>query len=394
MNVSQTASHDEPIPDIPVKTICRLALLVNFVAPYRIKLLEELATQVGELKVFVSTKMESNRPWTFQAGMLDITLQRTWTFTANHRRSSGITQRLFIHIPYDTLILLIRYKPQVVISGEMGMRSLQAALYRWLRPRSRLLIWATLSEHTEKEWGIVRRTLRRLIVQSADVVLVNGQSGARYIEQLVSSKRITVVNQPIAVEPFLKWPVQRHGAQSRHLLFSGRLIAQKGVFELQDTVARCAATLPNQIFEITWAGDGEERPGLEATKMPANVRQTFTGHLDYEALGQLYSCCGALVLPTMFDEWGLVVNEALTSGLPVVGSIYSQAVTELVEDGVTGWHFDPKVAGSLQSALVRFFEEPEDRLAVMRLRARDRAMQVTISGAVQHILAAAHSVVD
>ena len=50
---------------------------------------------------------------------------------------------------------------------------------------------------------------------------------------------------------------------------------------------------------------------------------------------------GVLVFPTLADEWGLVVNEALAAGVPVLGSLYSQAVEELVRDGENGWTFRP-----------------------------------------------------
>ena len=43
---------------------------------------------------------------------------------------------------------------------------------------------------------------------------------------------------------------------------------------------------------------------------------------------------GIFVLPTLADEWGLVVNEAMASGLPVLGSVYSQAAHELCGDGI------------------------------------------------------------
>ena len=62
-------------------------------------------------------------------------------------------------------------------------------------------------------------------------------------------------------------------------------------------------------------------------------------HVPYDRDTSVYSEAGALVLPTLADQWGMVVGEALASGLPVIGSIASQAVTEIVEENVTGWTF-------------------------------------------------------
>ena len=290
--------------------------------------------------------------------------------------------------------MLLAYRPDLVITGEMGARSLLAVLYRRLRPRSRLILWATLSEHTEKDWGPVRRTLRRLILTSVDAVLVNGPSGERYIRSLSPGTPTHVVHQAVASAPFAGGPLHRRPKESRRLIFSGRLIAQKGVFELQQGLVRRATDHPGERIDIIWAGDGDARDALQAACLPPNLHQRFTGHLDYPELARLYAASGALVLPTLFDEWGLVVNEALASGLPVLGSVFSQAVEVLVEDGVTGWLFDPTVPDSLQGALHRFLTTDEDRLATMRAAARRRGLEVSVDGAADRIVAAAREVLS
>jgi glycosyltransferase involved in cell wall biosynthesis len=63
-----------------------------------------------------------------------------------------------------------------------------------------------------------------------------------------------------------------------------------------------------------------------------------------------------LVFPTLSDEWGLVVNEALACGVPVLGSTYSQAVMELVHDGINGWVFEPDSDNSTTAALDRMMD--------------------------------------
>lgn len=119
--------------------------------------------------------------------------------------------------------------------------------------------------------------------------------------------------------------------------------------------------------------------------LPANLHQRFTGHLDYQTLAALYADSGALVLPTLFDEWGLVVNEALASGLPVLGSVLSQAVEELVRDGVTGWLFDPTRPDSLRRPLDCFLDAPEASLAAVRAAARRRGLAITVDDATDRI---------
>ena len=85
-----------------------------------------------------------------------------------------------------------------------------------------------------------------------------------------------------------------------------------------------------------------------------------------------------LAFPTLADDWGLVVTEAMASGLPVLGSIYSQAVEELVRDGESGWLFRPDssddVEAKLNSALTTSAERSRD------MGAAARAIRVTEPG--------------
>lgn len=366
----------------------RTALLMNFIAPYHVKLLQRFAARVGELRIFVSTRMEPNRHWTPDWSGLDVVLQKTLTMPWKFRRRSGTSQQTYLHFPFDTVPHLRRHKPDVVISGELGLRSLQAALYRATHRHCRLVIWATLSEHTEKEWGQARRLLRHTILARADAVVVNGRSGESYIRRFNADVPIVIMNQPADVSLFSRCPIGRVPQQAYRLMYSGRLIESKGVAAAQADIAAWAAAHPDRLVEITWAGEGEMRTTLERASTPANMRQTFTGHLGYDELARLYGESGALILPTLFDEWGLVVNEALASGIPVLGSIYSQAVEELVEDGSTGWHFDPLQPGSLTTALDRFFGASPTQLAEIRVQARARGLSVTFDTAAARLVEA------
>ena len=67
----------------------------------------------------------------------------------------------------------------------------------------------------------------------------------------------------------------------------------------------------------------------------------MVGEQEPDALPALFAAADAFVFPTLADEWGVVVNEALAAGLPVLGSVHSQAVEELCAEGETGWIFDP-----------------------------------------------------
>src|SRR5438552_1871962 len=122
----------------------RVALLTNFIPPYRIPLFRALQEKVRHLHILASTSMEGDRPWEPRWQGLSVTVQRTITVTERQQHAHGFKQLVPIHIPYDTLWRLARARPDVVIAGELGARTLQAMLYRFCSPKTRIVIWATL----------------------------------------------------------------------------------------------------------------------------------------------------------------------------------------------------------------------------------------------------------
>ena len=124
-------------------------------------------------------------------------------------------------------------------------------------------------------------------------------------------------------------------------------------------------------------GDGEDRAALERAELGPNVVQRFIGAVPYADLPRHYAESDILLFPSLMDEWGFVVNEAMATGLPVLGSIYSQAVDELVRDGETGWVFDPLDRGSVAAALTRAIDAGPTVWAAMGETARQRIASLT-----------------
>jgi glycosyltransferase involved in cell wall biosynthesis len=127
--------------------------------------------------------------------------------------------------------------------------------------------------------------------------------------------------------------------------------------------------------------------------LPSNVTLRLLGRRKPPEIAGFYGAAGIFVLPTMADEWGLVVNEAMASGLPVLGSLYSQAVEEFCADGKTGWTFRPDHADEMERALDAALNAPVGVLDAMRVAARRRVAHLTadyvadqLAGAIRRVL--------
>jgi len=349
-----------------VKTNARLALLYNFLPPYRIMVFQEIQKSVSALRVILSVPMEKNRHWSAEFGDLDVVIQKTITKQYVSHSPNRFSTELSCHFPLDTLKLLRDFRPDVILSLEFGMRTLQAALYALVHPKVKLIIWAHVSEVTELARGRARRLLRKLLLQTASVVLVNGSSGRRYIESLgFPGNRILVVPKTTDIELFKGKPVRTPQAATR-LLYVGRLIELKGLEPFLNQLAAWAERNPQHPIVLTLLGSGPLREKVEARLMPANLQLKILSEVSYREVPNHYKEADIFVFPTLADEWGLVVNEAMIAGLPVLGSIYSQAVEELVVPEVNGWVFHTDNAEEMYSCIDMALKTPPDELGHMR----------------------------
>jgi glycosyltransferase involved in cell wall biosynthesis len=310
-------------------------------------------------------------------GGLAVEVQRTLTFTVPWKHPQGFTEPRFIHVPIDTLWRLWRLRPSVVISTEMGARTIQAAIYRLIRPDSRLIIYVGLSEHTEKGRSRALEWLRRWLLRMADAVLVRGESGCRYIRRLGVSDNKVFMYHPAADWTFFDAvSVTEDPEGIRRLLYVGQLVERKGLLPFLRILSRWAKEHPGRGIEMWFAGDGPLRPALESMETDS-LSLRFLGHVSYEQLPEIYASADLLVLPTLADEWALVVNEAMGLGVPVLGSLYSQAVNDLVEDGMNGWTFYPDRPEDVYSVLDHAMQTPPDALRRMREAAVSKMLDLT-----------------
>jgi hypothetical protein len=365
----------------------RVALLTNFVQPYRLPFFQAIARKVSALTVFIATPMEANRPWQPDHEGLNVIQQKSFTHTGGWRHPRGFAEDVYVHVPYDTLWQLWRWRPEVIISGQMGFQTTLALIYRRLVPACRLILWATISDQSEQGRGRLRGWLRRLIVPRADAVLVNGEAGARYIRRFgVPEQKIFHVPYITQNEPFLALPLSRSGPAARRLLFSGQLIGRKGIDLFMDALNAWALAHPHQEVEFWLLGDGPLKSRLAETKRPENLHLRFMANIPYRDLPAVYAQAGILAFPTLADEWGMVINEAMASGLPVLASAYSQAVEELVTEGETGWIFHPDRPDEMYNALDRALTASLEQLDAMRAQARARLEPLNPAFAAERVL--------
>jgi glycosyltransferase involved in cell wall biosynthesis len=183
--------------------------------------------------------------------------------------------------------------------------------------------------------------------------------------------KIEVIYNGVSVDRFERPPdpelrrALSGGSDRRIFLTAARLAPQKGL----DVLLRAAVHVPDAQFVV--AGDGPERPRLEAEAEQLGILDRFRFLGLRDDVPELLAASDVFVLPSLFEGSSLAVLEAMAAGKPVVTSAIG-GTDELVDDGESGLLVPPGDAGALALALNRVLAQPELR-AKLGATARDRA---------------------
>jgi len=165
--------------------------------------------------------------------------------------------------------------------------------------------------------------------------------------------------------------VKRSGQMPQRptVLFVGRLIAQKGIFDLIDAIANLADPRPRLVI----VGHGPEQERLRVLADSRGVDLTTPGWLEGSALDAQYAAADVFVLPSWSEGFPTAVAEAMDAGLPIVTTrIFGMA--EHLQDGVNALLVDPQDPRGLATALDRLLGDE----ALRRLMSTENRKKVDI----------------
>jgi glycosyltransferase involved in cell wall biosynthesis len=125
-------------------------------------------------------------------------------------------------------------------------------------------------------------------------------------------------------------------------------------------------TCSDRPWSLVLLGDGAERPALQTliAELGLEGDVLLPGFEQYRALPAYYGLAGAFVHASTSEPWGLVVNEAMASRLPVLVSNRCGCAPDLVHDGRNGFTFDPTNIEELAKLMLKMSRLGSDRLAM------------------------------
>jgi len=334
---------------------------VNIIAPAKMPLFSGLAERFDLL--LLHGGMESNRDsWSdAEQKISGATIKRVWGWQIPLKKMDGnISDRRHLHITPGFLWHLFRFRPDVIATNEMGLRTVLALFYGTLC-RKPVWVWWGGTLHTEHQIGIVRRMLRFVVSRWARHWFSYGETSSEYLTSIgIPRDRIVQIQNGADETRFSTNAPPEFQVQPRPvLLHAGQLIPRKGV----DLLLKASAALQKEglEFSLLLVGSGPDKETLEQLVRDLQLMNVhFYRSLRSDKMPGVYRSGDALILPTLSDVWGVVANEAVLSGIPVLCSKYAGCAKELfTEDSV----FDPEDAGDfvakLRNAVVGRLPKPD-----------------------------------
>ncbi len=311
----------------------RVLFLTNFPSPYRVRFFDELGKYL-DVTVLYSDRVEDithrNAQWfeDGQGGFHPVQLKQTAKIREEYLCMEVIS---WLNKKYDA----------IVIGGYSSPTAILAMAYLRMR---------RIPFYMEVDGGLIRQDsklkyfVKKTLVCMADRWLSTGYHTTRYLvhygakEAQVQHYPFTTLYERDILEQVLT-PAEKEALRKeldvpeKHMILAiGQFIHRKGF----DVLLHAAKELdPDTGIYIVGGEATEEYLKLREELGLQNVH--FLGFQKKERLALIYQAADLFVLPTREDIWGLVINEAMSYGLPVVTTDRCVAGLELIEDGVNGY---------------------------------------------------------
>jgi len=274
----------------------------------------------------------------------------------------------------DMDAMLNTLSPDVVCVSGWGLAVSLAAM-RWAaRNRVPLVMFSESNEFDEAR-SPVKEMFKSRLVGLCSAALAGGTPQAAYLEKLGMAKNRIFVGYDAVDNGYFAESTcglagndadrEALGLPANYFLACSRFGKKKNIPGLIRAYAAYHRNSPDghKPFDLVIAGDGEERAVIVSTISECGVGEHvhLVGPKGYKELPHYYAHAAAFIHASTTEQWGLVVNEAMASGLPVLASRRCGCVTDLLSDGVNGWTFDPDNEEELSRLMLRIASDPDLR---------------------------------
>ena len=228
---------------------------------------------------------------------------------------------------------------------------------------------STADDHARNK---VKEFFKSLIIKQFDGYFNFGTLSKNYLLGLGVQPEKMLVNRNCVDNKTLKNKYQNYLSErvdrqkalnlaSRNFIFVGRLIDYKNILVFLEAFGIAQSKLLQENWGVIILGDGEQKEDLQQFVKEKNIQCiSFQKGVSWQQVPEYLALSNVLVLPSYSEPWGLVVNEAMACGLPVIVSEKCGCAIDLVKNGSNGFIFSPNNIEQLTAILLKFMNQEVD----------------------------------
>lgn len=309
-----------------------------------------------EFEAWFNDRLESNRSW-------DVN-EKNWRFRYRYMPATTIFGRR-LHWP----VFVLGRKPDVLVS----LYAEPSFLAGWLISKMRgakTAFWCqvTYDQWVPRKWW--KNKLKQFVFPRVDATLGSGEESRQFSMQYgVSDESALCLRHSIDVDHFAsgyqKSLPERDNIQHKLgltgtvFIYVGRLWWGKGINYLLEAFKKVQNQC-NEEVSLLLLGDGPEEAALKEMCAEDSIRNVvFAGFHQKSDVPRFYTAADVFVFPTLGDPYGLVVDEAMASTLPIISTSAAGEIAERIEEDVNGFIVEPGSSDALADKMLSLANNPE-----------------------------------
>lgn len=348
----------------------KLAFITNIRAPYRILQFNEFA-KIDDIKftAYYTHKENDNRKWESKNS---VGYNEVYLNGLNISEKYGyINKGLYNLVQSNDVIIIGGYEQPTYICISI--------LCKLLKKKYIISFDGISTDRLSDYESKLKKVVKNVVVKNASFILGNGEVSKRYFNEVFNYPIEKIYNQYLTVDSkkinelyrdkdnYRKEYRKRYNIDMNEkvLIYSGRLISIKNV----DSVIKAIGKLKKADLTLLITGGGELEEELRELSREENVKVIITGFIsEQEDLFKHYFAGDTLILPSsVYEVWGLVVNEAMFAGLPILVSQICGCSLDLIKDN--GYVLNPLDIEDISKKIEKILYE--DDLNEMGLKSKE-----------------------
>jgi len=332
----------------------KAAIIFHHIGPYHVTRIKSLAAKIKDLLVIELASRANERDWT-RPNTEDFEL-----VTLIDDVYENIPPGKFVALIEETLS---KVQPKCVVTCGYYDPAMRTAA-RWAKKQKIGTVLLSESQQVDQKRNILREFIKKVWIKKYyDAAFVGGASAASYLQNMgfpreriwrgynvvdnafFESRADTLRTDMTGIRNKLALP-------SSFFLYVGRFSEEKNLMKLLKAYRLYLSDTGGKAWGLVMAGSGPQEYKLRAMATSLGLKDIcWPGFVQIDDLPNYYALASGFILPSVREPWGLVVNEAMASGLPVLVSVNCGCALDLVSPGINGRLFNPYSKPDIAAAM-------------------------------------------